>query len=228
MLLEGILFTYYANTVFQHRRSSLISNFIMITGYVILWLISMLWNPTLNLIAFGMINFLILYSAFRLSAKSALVHTLILTVFMMLADFFMAFFIDYQIQSMNLLKLPREKIWIQTLGSKSLYLIFIIILKYVIKDKNVYHEGKAGRMGLMIMPVFSMLFMFITMQIMPVLSDPQKKMLILLGVLTTISNVVVFWIYDNALMQSAQLHALQNMAHKNEMDLEAYKQIEQK
>ena len=228
IVLEGLLFVYYADTVFSPRKRKLYSNLISIGGYCALLLVACLFNPTLNVTFFVIVNFVVIYIGFQVSLKSAVVHTLALTVFMMLADFFMAFIIDYQIKDMSLLTLSRQETFIQLIGSKCIYLISIIILKSVVKNRDLYDKGNSGRIGLMIMPVFSITFMFVIMQIMPVLDPFQKNMLVLLGLFATVSNIVVFWIYDNALLQSAKLHALQDLAHQNEMDLELYKRVKQK
>ena len=61
-LLELAVFMYYANSVFMPKRSYTKSNFFVILGYIILFMLSLLYIPAVNIGAFVIINFALISS----------------------------------------------------------------------------------------------------------------------------------------------------------------------
>ena len=80
-----IVFIYYTNALFKPRTKYLYANISIIVGYMMLYAISSFYQPTLNVIAFSIATFVLMYLCFKVTLKNAIIQAFMLTAIMMLA-----------------------------------------------------------------------------------------------------------------------------------------------
>ena len=81
-----IVFIYYTNALFKPRTKYLYANISIIVGYMMLYAISSFYQPTLNVIAFSIATFVLMYLCFKVTLKNAIIQAFMLTAIMMLAE----------------------------------------------------------------------------------------------------------------------------------------------
>lgn len=64
-----IVFIYYTNALFKPRTKYLYANISIIVGYMMLYAISSFYQPTLNVIAFSIATFVLMYLCFKVTLK---------------------------------------------------------------------------------------------------------------------------------------------------------------
>lgn len=78
-----IVFIYYTNALFKPRTKYLYANISIIVGYMMLYAISSFYQPTLNVIAFSIATFVLMYLCFKVTLKNAIIQAFMLTAIMM-------------------------------------------------------------------------------------------------------------------------------------------------
>ena len=69
-----IVFIYYTNALFKPRTKYLYANISIIVGYMMLYAISSFYQPTLNVIAFSIATFVLMYLCFKVTLKNAIIQ----------------------------------------------------------------------------------------------------------------------------------------------------------
>ena len=77
-----IVFIYYTNALFKPRTKYLYANISIIVGYMMLYAISSFYQPTLNVIAFSIATFVLMYLCFKVTLKNAIIQAFMLTAIM--------------------------------------------------------------------------------------------------------------------------------------------------
>ena len=142
-----IVFIYYTNALFKPRTKYLYANISIIVGYMMLY-------PTLNVIAFSIATFVLMYLCFKVTLKNAIIQAFMLTAIMMLAEGVLFMFTGIGIYPKGLLDVSLSARIIHAVLSKLIYFLGIIIAKHVAKGKSKYEEID-GFLSLLAIPFFT-------------------------------------------------------------------------
>ena len=127
---------------------------VIIVGYMMLYAISSFYQPTLNVIAFSIATFVLMYLCFKVTLKNAIIQAFMLTAIMMLAEGVLFMFTGIGIYPKGLLDVSLSARIIHAVLSKLIYFLGIIIAKHVAKGKSKYEEID-GFLSLLAIPFFT-------------------------------------------------------------------------
>ena len=131
IVLEFIFFMYYADTIFYRKRSALACYGIVFLGYFVHFLGCTLGNMPLNLTISIIINILGFWFCYHTKWQQAVVHGCLLVTLSLAGEGVVAFFPPIGVALGNLKSLTPEQSVIITLVGKTLYLIGILLVKYL-------------------------------------------------------------------------------------------------
>ena len=224
--VECIILIYYTNSTFQARKSYLYSNIGIVIGHLLLYAISLLYIPNINLIAFVVVNAILIYSCFKTKLKNAVIEAIILTAVMMISEGVISMFTNIDYES-GLLAVSINARVIHAVFSKLIYFVGVIINKYISKDRKKY-DSTDGFFSLMIIPVFTIISIISIVSIFEYIDEKQRMAFSLVAVLGIVANVIVYWIYDKTLRYHQEISELQEQKYKNELELTYCNMLEEK
>ena len=96
---------------------------------MMLYAISSFYQPTLNVIAFSIATFVLMYLCFKVTLKNAIIQAFMLTAIMMLAEGVLFMFTGIGIYPKGLLDVSLSARIIHAVLSKLIYFLGIIIAK---------------------------------------------------------------------------------------------------
>lgn len=228
---ECLILIYYTNSTMFPRKNYIWSDLSIVLGYIMLYIISLYYNPSLNAAAFIMVNFAVIYICFDITLKNAIIQVLILTAIMMLTEGTVSFIMDIGIYNDALLDMAFSARILHAIFSKLIYFICVLIAKYI-----SYHisGGKSkcgiekGQLGLICIPVFSAVSIIGIMSVFGYMSDRQRIMFVIISVFGVISNIIVYWIYDKVLSYHREVERLQKEQYNNRLELTYCNMLEDK
>ena len=95
-VIEGIIFSQYCASVFEAPKSKLLKNISVAALYSILFLISFLQSPQLNLFSFFAANFIFVFLIYRPVWYTALFHSALSTAVMCLCELIIIAIVPYE------------------------------------------------------------------------------------------------------------------------------------
>ena len=128
IVLECIIFIYYADALFTRKRNKLICRLVAVSGYAMHFVGCMFGNVTANVIIFIIINFVSLKWCYVINLKSAVFQSLVLVSVSSASEWIIIGFDFVGINANNLLAINDMQSMILTLSSKVIYIIEIMIL----------------------------------------------------------------------------------------------------
>lgn len=131
ILLEWIFFIYYADTIFYRKQSKPLCYGILFLGFFVHFLGCTLGNMPLNLTISIIINILGFWFCYHTKWQQAVVHGCLLVTLSLAGEGVVAFFPPIGVALGNLKSLTPEQSLIITLVGKTLYLIGILLVKYL-------------------------------------------------------------------------------------------------
>lgn len=225
IMAGGLIFTYFTNSIFEPKKSYWFANIVTAIGYVLLYLISLLYKPNINMIAFLLTNFAILYLCFKIKLKNAIIQTFILTAIMMLSEAIVSMIINagvFGLQDVSLSARINHAVL-----SKLFYFIGVIIDKYIANDKTKYKDINSF-FGLIVLPVFTIISITAIMLAFDDIAEGMKIVFAIISVFGVAANVIVYWIYERTLMYQKEIRKLQELQYKNTIELTYCNMLEEK
>lgn len=189
-----IVFIYYTNALFKPRTKYLYANISIIVGYMMLYAISSFYQPTLNVIAFSIATFVLMYLCFKVTLKNAIIQAFMLTAIMMLAEGVLFMFTGIGIYPKGLLDVSLSARIIHAVLSKLIYFLGIIIAKHVAKGKSKYEEID-GFLSLLAIPFFTIMVIVSIMSVFPQINERIRVIFALIIVFGIIANIIVYWVH---------------------------------
>lgn len=194
-LVEALISLYYFDFKFERKVSfKLISLFMLISG-LILYSISFIEIPLINLIFFFACNFTISIICYKTKVNSAVFANLILLLLNVITEL-LIFFPFAILFNFDLTRCQTDEfvLIIQSIMSKSLYFISIwCILK--MSEKESKSSTSKFSMLLCFLPLSSIILMYINCIIYSV-SNNFKIAITIVNILMLISNIIVFYIHE--------------------------------
>ena len=222
-----IVFIYYTNALFKPRTKYLYANISIIVGYMMLYAISSFYQPTLNVIAFSIATFVLMYLCFKVTLKNAIIQAFMLTAIMMLAEGVLFMFTGIGIYPKGLLDVSLSARIIHAVLSKLIYFLGIIIAKHVAKGKSKYEEID-GFLSLLAIPFFTIMVIVSIMSVFPQINERIRVIFALIIVFGIIANIIVYWVHERTLQYQKEIQDFQEQQYKNTLELAYCHMLEEK
>lgn len=217
-ILECTIFIYYTNSVFQCRKSYLWSNMCIILGYLVLYIISLYYIPSINMTAFLIINSILIYLCFQTKLKNAVIQAFILSAIMMLSEGVVFMFTNIGVYRNSLLDVSLSARILHAIFSKLIYFIGVVVDKYISNSK-FKNETSDGYFSLMIIPIFTMMSIMGVMSVFEYINEEQRLLFAFILIIGMAANIMAYWIYDKTLIYHREIRELQEQKYKNNLEL---------
>lgn len=220
-----LIFIYFTNSIFEPKKSYKFANIVTVIGYILLYFISLWYKPNINMIAFFLVNFAILYLCFNIKLKNAIIQTFILTAIMMLSEAIVSMITNagvFELRDVSLTARINHAVI-----SKLFYFIGIVIDKYIADDKTE-HKNINSFFGLIVLPVFTIVSITAIMLAFGDISEEMKIVFAGISVFGVAANVIVYWIYERTLMYQKEIRELQEQQYKDTIELTYCSMLEEK
>lgn len=230
--VEFLIAFNYFKKIFDYKNSRKQSIIIVSLNYIAIFIFYLI-NPNiewLNVLLFAIANYLSVYFGFNSNQKSAIFHSLILSLVMYITEMvtiftistlFNKFVIHYQNDFFLLI--------VDAVICKTLYFVIAKLIS-LFATKEISKENAGKYWILTIMPICSMgctlLIHYLLVQIN--VSNLVGIVSSFLSIFLLIANIIVFWIYESTQKNHQQILELQIANQRNELDLSYLKLLEEK
>lgn len=200
-LIEVLISVFYFETKFEKRVSNKYLYIVLLCTYIVLYSARLLNLSWVNLIAFFICNFFLLYRCYNTNISSCIFHTFMLLILMTITESIVMFASStlFDVDLLACLDNSTNLIFQSTI-SKTLYL-FTVYLISKFSTKELHNENNSISLFLFILPVTSIILMYSILYSLSKYDIEQTYLsLIVTGiVLLFISNIIVFWVYEFSL-----------------------------
>lgn len=227
IIINCLTLVYYSNSLLVYRHSKRKSNFIIVGGYIILYIITFIHMSTLNVLAFIVVNFIVLCAGFKDSIGSIMIRVAILAVLMMFGELIMALILKVRISFETLKNISATEDVIFSVSSKLIYFIEVVLLRHVSPSRSKLCKCKEMLWSL-ILPISTLGYLFLLNNISLEMSIAYKIFFILVGIMLISSNFIIYIVCDRIIDKNIQIQDLQNIEHKKEIDYKSYELIKEK
>ncbi len=230
-VLEYMIMVYYTNSTLSPKKGYAWANLGILSGYAILYIISLCYVPIANAVAFTAVNFAVIYMLFSIRLKNAVIQSIILTVIMMLSEEAVALIMHIGAYSGALLDVSLSARIIHSVLSKMIYFICIVAANHISgffsKEKTVH--GTVGvNIGLIFIPIFTIITLVGIMSVVEYISELQRLMFVGIAFFGFIANIIIYLMYGKMLMYYSELNELQEEKFKNNLELNYCNMLEDK
>lgn len=227
VMIEGLVLTYYSQSIMTCRYSKTQSNVVIAVGYVLYCLICSMEIPAFNLVAFIIITFAVLRIGFSEEIRDVTVKTLILTALMMSGELVVALVFRLDLNDSYYYNVTLIGDFIFVMASKLIYSILVLMLKSITtKHEKVYHRKLWG--CILALPIVTLILLHCLGNICSMLNDRLALVLSVTVVLLILSNFIVYFTYDMAIDGLIKSEENESIRHKDELDYECYMLMKQK
>lgn len=227
---EGLIVYYYANSFFQHKYSTPRTIIGIMIPHAVLLCIYYANNTILNFVALFIAYCLIFFLLYKCSFFTALFNTIVLLCIMGASEWCIIFltslflkkdFYAYQESA------PLQMFDI-TLSKLAYYFICLVLVR-IFSKKKINTQNKSSFWKLMIMPAASVfsLFVFRYISLETLLSSTANILCSITSLFLLLSNIVVFFIYENSICNASELYELKATQQKQEIEKQYLDILEQ-
>lgn len=226
-IIECFVLIYYTNSVMNYRHSRSESNICITIGYAVYCCLCFFNQPLLNILGFVAVNFFILYIGFSENSGSIIIKVIIITVFMMFTELAATFLVDTNIsrEYHNYFDVSQDLLF--TFVSKTLYFIFVVMLKHYTVSRNSDYKSYET-FWLLPLPIFTCAFFLLFNHIRKDLNFETDIAFMALCFILIIANFVVYLVCDRIIDKNIQIKRLTEIENKNKTDFESYQLIKDK
>lgn len=220
ILLEYVLFIYYADTLFYRRKKKYICRIISFIGYTIHFCVCILGHMSLNIAVFIIINFAALMLCYHINLKNALFQSAVLAVLSAASELCVAFLGILGINLNDISAMSGMQSIFLTLMSGLFYLIGIMILINVFTKRKSSSDIPSAELILI-----SVLTLAITVLVLKNSVKTQEVSLIFF--LLVAVDVMVFHINQHLIIKNTETEALRAQKLKDKISFEEYKLLKE-
>lgn len=216
-LAEILISLFYFENKFERRISKKFLIVSFMAAYVILYFARLFNITVVNMIAFFVCNFFLLYLCYKTKIKSAIFHCSILLVFNVTTEFVVMLFSAAILGTELLACLDNSvNLIFQSTISKLLYFFSMYILSKASSNER-RKESSVASLILFLLPISSTLIIYAILYALAEYELGQAFLtLLLIGIVILLfSNIAVFWVYEFTLK-----------THRHNMELEYERQKE--
>lgn len=230
--VEFLIAFNYFKKIFEYKHNYKKSVIIVGLSYITLIFIYVLFSNTewLNVLSFTIVNYISILLAFSSNQKTAIFHSLMLTLIMYLTEAITVFFISslFKVSSTHY----QDNFYLLIIDAvicKTLYFIFAKLISFIaVKENRKTNSGKYWI--LIIMPISSMGCTLLLHYLLTQTNVSKNAEIIssFLSIVQLVANIVVFWIYESTQKNHQKILELQIANQKNALDLSYLKLLEEK
>lgn len=228
-LTEALIVYTYAKSLYNAKRSKLLSSATIIFAYMLLLLIyNFFSNEIFNTFIIIFSNILLIYFLFDSSIKSAVFHGFALGISQLISEFIALYLIAAILQT-NSQEIVAEHFEIGTSLSRVIYFFLSRLLTLIsFKEKKSKSWGKWFALSLLPLSSIFIIIVFRLITDNIVLTPAENTLLISSIFFLLLVNIVIYMIYEQAEINSQKLIELEIANQKNDIDLKYLSLLEKK
>lgn len=227
LIAEYVIMLYYCNSTLDYRSSAKKSTCIVTAGYIIYCIICLFVNTIVNICGFIIINFIVIYSGYKISVTNTIIKVCIFTALMMFSELIASLLINTEInhEFHNIVTIAENMMF--SFVSKILYMTSMVIFKHMSINRDQKYKVKE-MICLIILPISTCLFLSAFNKINDSLNAEMEMMFVLFSILLVISNFVVYIVCERIIENNIQIQELKQLEYKKEIDEKSYQLIKEK
>lgn len=220
MILEFIFFIYYADTLFYRKRNKYICYAIIGLGYILHLTVCMFGNVIANTITAVIIHFVCFKLCYYISNKSAAFQSVLLDAMNAASEYIIIFIPFLNIDPIQSLLMTSQKSFILTLASKILYLIGIMLISKLFKEKQKNEQNVS--MGLLAIPILTVIIIMLMIKI-----STTSSLLSLICLMLIIMNIIVFAVNQKLMIMETEKADLEVRQRREKFDYDEYMMLKE-
>lgn len=227
IMIECGIMMYYCNSILQYKKSKTVSSCIAVVGYIVYYFICILKLPTLNIIGFAIINFLIILLGYRDTIGGVIFKVTIITGLMMFSELIASLLIKTEINNEFATVITFAEDIIFTFASKLLYITAMIIFRHLSVNRSQRYQAKE-MIYLIVLPTSTCLFLYLFNQISNILSNSLEILFVIFSLLLIVANFVAYFVCEKIIDNNLQNERLKQIEFKKEINEKSYQLIQEK
>lgn len=215
-LCEFLLFIYFANTSFYPRKSYIISSLISLFGYIALFGIGLIGSAPISIMAFFIVNVLLLIYCYNIGFCNAVFYSLMLDMFSCVGEYVCMYILNMKYTNIwEKLIFTQYQAIITVMGGKLIYFAGILFLKFFM-DKKMIYESKTPLI-LAFVPILTIACMTALMSL-----DMNNLIFLLFFVALSAMNFIAFYVNFNLSRKNFEIRSLQEELSEYQLLAEKY------
>lgn len=221
IVIEYILFVFYADTLFYRKRNRYVCYLIIAVGYMLHMVSCMFGNVIINTITALTINFICFVLCYHINIKSALFQSTLLVALCATTEFGVIFIPNLGITPDKPSLITATQSIILTLTSRTLYLVGIMVLSRVFYKNKQRQTGVSS--SLVIVPLLTA-FVVILM----VKTDVNSNYLAISCFTLMVISTIIFIINQKLISKELEISDLKEQLQKERIDFEEHLLLKEK
>lgn len=218
MIIEYVLFVYYADTLFYRKRNKYVCYAIIAAGYIIHFITCMMGNLIVNIIVSVLVSFIGFLLCYYITARTAAFQSIMLLA-LMFADECIVIAIPYLNITFQPIGYSPQQSFMLTIISRFIYMIEIMFLSRVFSKKQKNYESLS--LTLVSIPAMSIVMIWMLM-------IGHTNLMSYLCILIAVINIIVFALDQKLFRKELETVALKAEAEKDSLDYEEYALLSEK
>ena len=227
IIIECGIMMYYCHSVLPYKKSKTTSSCISVLGYIVYYFICILKLPTLNIIGFVVINFLIILLGYKDTIGDVIFKLTIITGLMMFSELIASLLIKTEINNEFATAITVAEDIIFTFASKLLYITAMIIFRHLSVNRNQRYQTRE-MIYLVVLPISTCLFLYLFNQISNILSNELEILFVIFSILLIAANFVAYFVCEKIIDKNLQNEKLKQIEYKKEINEKSYRLIQEK
>lgn len=218
--LEYVLFIYFASTSFYPRKNHIYSGVISLCGYAALFLIGLLGKAPVSILAFFVVNSILIVYCYNVKLSNAVFYSLILDALSCIGEYMILYLLGIRyIDSWH--GIINNDMIVVAIGGKIIYLIGVKVLKRFTNEKSAYETET--QMVIMTVPVLTIICLTMLMTI-----EIDNLVFLFICIVFLLINFTTFYVNTGLNNKNHELKILQEEYNKNKAELSEYELLADK
>lgn len=215
IILEYIIFIYYADTLFYRKRSKYFCYAIVGSGYILNFVLCMFGNVIVNIITVFVIHFVCFKLCYYISNKSAAFQSVLIDGMVTASEYIIVFIPFFGVKPVESLLLTPQQSFILTLTSRTLYLVGIMLISKLFKKKQKNVQNVSN--GLLAIPILTVTVIALMIKV-----NINSNLLSLICLMLMVMNIIAFAINQKLMIMETEKADLEARQQKEKFDYDEY------
>lgn len=227
IMMTCVIVVYYSNSVMNYRHSRFESNIVIIIGYTVYAVISLLGHPVLNIISGIIILFVVLFLGFSDNIGNIVLKVIILSLLSMVSELTSGFIFNVDVDTPFNQNITVLENIIYTLLSILIFYICVVLLKLVSVKRDKRYKMH-NMLYFLALPISTVMLLYCLGGICSLIKPEQTVLLLSATLAFIISNFVVYVVYDKFVDNVLKTEELKRINYKEQLDYAAYELMKDK
>lgn len=219
MVIEYIIFIYYADTLFYRKRNKYICYAIIAAGYIVHFAICIFGNIILNIATATIMHYACFRLCYHINRKNAIFQSTLLIAINGAAEYLIIFIPYIDVPNETVFIAPTQSFML-TLVCKLLYLIGIMIISRLFCNNK--QSVQSDSIGLLSIPVLTVIIIIFMLNI-----NTTSNLLSLVCLILIIINIIVFATNQKMIATETEKKAVEQQKLKEKIDYEEYMMLKE-